>query len=252
MKVKVAILLTITFLMTTSTMPGQDRFANSVKGTRSPVLGRNGMVCTSQPLASAAALRILQQGGNAIDAAIAAAAVLNVVEPMMTGIGGDVFAMVYWNKTGELSGLNASGRAPAAWNLDYMKQKGYTTMPQVGPDTITVPGAVDGWITLHQKYGTLKLDQVLAPAIDYAENGFPVSEIIANQWASESEKLSRDEWAAKTYLPDGHPPKHGDIVHNKNLAATFKKIAAGGRDAFYKGEIADKIVAAIRAKGGVM
>jgi len=251
MKRLLAFVLSLSFMFTITTA-GQDRNARSVKGTRSPVLARNGMVCTSQPLASAAGLRILQQGGNAIDAAIAAAAVLNVVEPMMTGIGGDMFAMVYWNKTGELSGLNGSGRSPAAWNLDYMKKKGYTTMPQVGPDAITVPGAVDGWITLHEKFGSLKLDQVLAPAIDYAENGFPVSEIISNQWASEAEKLSKDEWAAKTYLVNGHTPQHGEIVYNKGLAATLRKIAAGGRNAFYKGEVAEKIVAAIKSKGGVM
>ena len=252
MKVKLAVLLITTFFMTTSTMPGQDRFANSVKGTRSPVLGRNGMVCTSQPLASAAALRILQQGGNAIDAAIAAAAVLNVVEPMMTGVGGDMFAMVYWNKTGELAGLNGSGRSPAAMNLSYMKGKGYQTMPETGVDAITVPGAVDGWITLHEKFGSLKLDQILAPAIDYAENGFAVSEIIANQWATEVEKLSKNPAAAKTYLINGHAPKHGDVVSNKGLAATLRKIAANGRDGFYRGDVAEKIAAAIHENGGVM
>ena len=147
MKPKVALILILIFLMTTIPMAGQDRNARSVKGTRSPVLARNGMVCTSQPLASAAALRILQQGGNAIDAAVAAAAVLNVVEPMMTGIGGDMFAMVYWSKTGELVGINGSGHSPAAMNLDYMHKKGYTTMPQTGPDTITVPG-VCRWLDL--------------------------------------------------------------------------------------------------------
>jgi len=252
MKVKVALLLTLTFLMTSSPMPGQDRFAKSIKGTRSPVLARNGMVCASQPLASAAALRILQQGGNAIDAAVAAAAVLNVVEPMMTGIGGDMFAMVYWNKTGELAGLNGSGHSPAAMNLSYMKNKGYQTMPQTGADAITVPGAVDGWITLLEKYGTLKLDQILAPAIEYADNGFPVSEIISNQWATEVEKLSKNKSATKTYLINGQAPKHGDIVSNKELAATLRKIAANGRDGFYKGEVAEKIIAAIHENGGVM
>jgi gamma-glutamyltranspeptidase/glutathione hydrolase len=231
---------------------GHDRNARSVKGTRSPVLARNGMVATSQPLATAAGLRILQQGGNAIDAAIAAAAVLNVVEPHMTGIGGDAFAIVYWSKSGELVGLNASGRAPAAMTLDYMKKKGYTSMPDSGPDTITVPGAFDGWFSLHEKFGKLKLADVLAPAIDYAENGFPVSEIISNQWEANAGRLMRDEWAKKTFLPEGHPLRHGEIFYNKNLAATFRKLAAGGRDAYYKGEIAEKIVKAIRDKGGVM
>ncbi|MCI0485563.1 MAG: gamma-glutamyltransferase [Blastocatellia bacterium] len=248
----IAILLTAVFMFGTMIVAGQDRNARSVKGTRSPVLARNGMVSTSQPLATAAGLRILQQGGNAIDAAIAAAAVLNVVEPLMTGIGGDAFAIVYWKKTGELHGLNASGRAPYAMNLDYMKKKGYTAMPDSGVDAITVPGALDGWVSLMEKFGSMKLSDVLAPAIEYAENGFPVSEIIANQWQSEERRLARDEWAAKTYLTGGRAPRHGDIVFNKNLAATFRRVAASGRDAFYKGEIAEKIVKTIRDKGGVM
>ncbi len=250
--VKSASLLCALLLVTAIAVAGHDRNARSVKGTRSPVLARNGMVATSQPLATAAGLRILQQGGNAIDAAIAAAAVLNVVEPHMTGIGGDAFAIVYWSKTGELAGLNASGRAPAAMTLDYLKKKGYTSMPDSGVDAITVPGAFDGWFSLHGKFGKLKLADVLAPAIEYAENGFPVSEIISNQWQLMAGRLMRDEWAKKTFMPDGHPLQQGEIFYNRNLAATFRKLAAGGRDAFYKGEIAEKIVKAIRDKGGVM
>ncbi len=233
-------------------MAGQDRNAHSVSGTRSPVLARNGMVCTSQPLATAAGLRILQQGGNAVDAAVASAAVLNVVEPMMTGAGGDVFAIVYWNKTGELAGLNSSGRSPAAMNLDYLKKRGYREMPQTGVDSITVPGAVEGWCALIDKFGSFKMEQILQQAIDYAENGFPVSEIIANQWRVETQKLARDAWAAKTYLPDGRPPSHGEIAYNKNLATTLRRIAREGRKGFYEGEIAGKIAEAIRSKGGVM
>jgi gamma-glutamyltranspeptidase / glutathione hydrolase len=240
------------FLLAALCAGGQDRNARSVSGSRSPVLARNGMVCTSQPLATAAGLRVLQQGGNAVDAAVAAAAVLNVVEPMMTGIGGDVFAMVYWSKTGELVGLNASGRAPYGMDLEYMKKKGHDKFPEHGPDTVTVPGALDGWIALVERFGRLKMEQVLAPAIDYAENGFPVSEIISNQWASEADLLRKDEWASKTYLVNGRAPSHGEIVSNKNLGATFRKIAAGGRNAFYEGEIAEKIVRAVRAKGGVL
>ena len=135
-------ILAIALISGVTTMPGQDRNARSIAGTRSPVLARNGMVCTSQPLATAAGLRILQEGGNAIDAAIAAAAVLNVVEPLMTGVGGDAFAIVYWNKTGELIGLNASGHSPYAMTKEYLNKKGYKSMPQEGVDTITVPGAV--------------------------------------------------------------------------------------------------------------
>jgi gamma-glutamyltranspeptidase/glutathione hydrolase len=234
-------------------MAQYDRNARSIHGSRSPVVARNGMVATSQPLATAAGLRILQQGGNAIDAAIAAAATLNVVEPHMTGIGGDAFAIVYWSKTGELHGLNASGRSPAAMTIDYLKKKGHKSMPLTGVDAITVPGAFDGWVSLHEKFGKLKLADILAPAIEYAENGFPVSEIIANQWQMAGPpRLAEDGWASKTFLPGGRAPQHGEIFQNKNLAATLRKLAAGGRDAFYRGEVGEKIVRAIRDKGGVM
>jgi len=210
------------------------------------------MVCTSQPLASAAALRMLQQGGNAVDAAVAAAAVLNVVEPHMTGIGGDVFAIVYWSQTGELHGLNASGRSPKAMDLSYLKMKGYRQMPSSGVDSITVPGALDGWVSLLEKFGRFSLAQVLEPAIAYAEEGFPVSEIIANQWAAQTAKLAGNPWAASTFLIGERPPVHGEIFSNRNLARTFRLIAAEGRDAFYKGGIARKIVATIQELGGVM
>jgi len=233
-------------------MTGQDRNARSVSGTRSPVLARNGMVCTSQPLASAAGLRILQQGGNAVDAAIAAAAVLNVVEPHMTGIGGDAFAIVYWSKTGELHGLNASGRSPQRMTLEYLRQKGHRYMPGTGVDAVTVPGAYDGWCALLGKFGNLELPQILGPAIEYAESGFPVSEIISNQWAVQAEKLSGNEWAARTFLFDGKPPVHGQVARNPYLAATLRRLAAGGRSAFYQGEIANKIARAIQKQGGVL
>jgi len=247
-----SILSVLTLAFGVIVMSGQDRNARSISGTRSPVLARNGMICASQPLAAAAGLRILQGGGNAVDAAIAAAAVLNVVEPLMTGIGGDMFAMVYWSKSGELIGLNGSGRSPYGMTLEYLREKGYTGMPTDGVDTITVPGAVDGWVSLLDRFGTLKMEKVLAPAIEYAENGFPVSEIIANQWAEQAGKLAKDPWAAKTYLPDGKPPAHGQIAYNKNLAAVFRRIAADGRKAFYEGPIAAKIVETIKAKGGVL
>jgi len=252
MPLRTASLCLILGMMGTSMMSGHDRNARSVGGTRSPVLARNGMIATSQPLAAAAGLRILQEGGNAVDAALAAAAVLNVVEPMMTGIGGDVFAIVYWSRSGELVGLNASGRSPYAMNLDYLRRKGYARMPVRGVDTITVPGAVDGWLALRDRFGSMPLSRILQPAIDYAENGFPVSEIIANQWSEEADLLSGDPWARQTYLPDGRAPRHGEIAYNKNLARTLGKIVSGGRSAFYEGAIAEKIVAAIRDQGGVM
>jgi len=233
-------------------MAGQDRNARSISGTRSPVLARKGMICTSQPLATAAGLRILQEGGNAVDAAVAAAAVLNVVEPMMTGVGGDVFAIVYWSKTGELVGLNASGRSPYRMTYDYLKKKGYAVMPQDGVDTVTVPGAVDGWFSLLDRFGTQRGDRILGPAIEYAENGFPVTEIIANEWQEQSARLAKDPWTARTYLPDGKAPVHGQLAYNKNLGATLRLIAAGGRKAFYEGEIAGRIVEAVREAGGVL
>jgi gamma-glutamyltranspeptidase/glutathione hydrolase len=251
-KIRSIAVLVLAIVFGAMIMAGQDRNARSISGTRSPVLARNGMVCTSQPLATAAGLRILQEGGNAIDAAVAAAAVLNVVEPMMTGVGGDVFAIVYWNKTGELAGLNASGRSPYRMTLEYLKNKGHAVMPQDGVDTITVPGAVDGWFSLLERFGTQKIDHILGSAIDYAEKGFPVSEIIANEWQEQSARLARNPWAARTYLPDGRAPVHSQIAFNKNLGATLRLIATAGRKAFYEGEIAAKIADTVRTLGGVL
>jgi gamma-glutamyltranspeptidase/glutathione hydrolase len=200
------------------------------------------MVASSQPLASAVGLDVLKSGGNAVDAAIAMAAMLNVTEPMMTGIGGDMFAMVYWAKTKELKGLNASGRAPRAMTIDYFKRKKVTRMPQQGMDSITVPGAVDGWFTLHEKYGSKKFADLLNPAIDYAENGFPVMEKTAEDWAAEVEKLKRNKAASENYLVNGRSPLAGEIFRQRNLAKTLRTLAADGRDVFYKGAIGQAIV----------
>jgi len=199
------------------------------------------MVASSQPLASAVGLDILKSGGNAVDAAIAMAAMLNVTEPMMTGIGGDMFAMVYWAKTKELKGLNGSGRAPRAMTIDYFKKKNLTKMPVQGMDTITVPGAFDGWVTLHEKYGTKKFSDLLSPAIDYAENGFPVMEKAAEDWAAEVDKLKRNKAATENYLVNGRPPSAGEIFREPNLAKTLRTLATGGREAFYKGPIGQGI-----------
>ncbi len=220
-----------------------DRPAGRAKAGRSVVWARNGMVATSQPLAVQAGLRILQQGGNAVDAAIATAAVLNVVEPESTGVGGDMFALVYLARTGELKGLNGSGFSPKAATPEFFLQRGMSSIPMYSPFSVTVPGTVDGWVTLLQKYGTMKLDQVLAPAIEYAEQGFPVSEIIAAAWNADGRAAAaRDPEFARAYFVHGRPPAQGEIFVNQPLAATLRKIAAGGRDAFYKGEIARKIV----------
>jgi len=221
-----------------------------IKPGRSVVRATHGMVATSQPLASQVGLDVLKRGGNAVDAAIAMAAMLNVTEPMMTGVGGDAFALVYWAKTKELKGLNASGRAPRALTLDYFAKKKRTTMPQFGMESITVPGAFDGWVTLLDKYGTMKLADLLAPAIDHAEHGFPVMEKAAEDWAAEVQKLKRSPAASANYLVNGRAPNAGEIFRQKNLAHTLRVLANGGRDAFYKGEIARAISDYCKKNGG--
>lgn len=218
--------------------------------TRSAVRAMNGMVATSQPLASAAGLRILQQGGNAIDAAVAAAAVLCVVEPMMVSPGGDLFALVWDAKKKELKALNASGRSPKAASIDELKKRGFSATPQTGIHTVTVPGAVDGWAKLLATYGTMKLSQVLQPAIEYAERGFPVTDVIAADWDNAIQHKANADFAA-TFLPNGKQPAPGEIFINKNLANTLKLVAAKGRDVFYTGEIAAKIVKFAQAQGGL-
>ena len=228
-----------------------DRPATHSQGTRSPVLAMNGMVATSQPLASAAALRILQEGGNAVDAAIAAAAVLNVVESPMTGIGGDMFALLYMQEEGKVTALNGSGWAGSKATLDYFKSHDMNRIPG-DIHSVSVPGAVAGWFKLHERYGKLAMSRILEPAIEYADNGFPVSEIIAGQWAGAAGKLRRNPAATATYLVDGRAPQHGEVFRNPNLARTFRLIADEGRDAFYKGEIARKIVETSDELGGLL
>ena len=197
------------------------------------------MVATSQPLASTVGLEVLKRGGNAVDAAIAMAAMLNVTEPMMTGIGGDAFMLVYWSKTKELKGLNASGRAPGALSLDYFAKRNIKQMPEFGMESITVPGAFDGWVTLLEKYGTMKLS--VLPAIDCAEHGFPVMEKTAEDWNAAVTRLEQNPAAATNYLIEGRAPRPGEVFRQPNLARTFRTLARGGRDAFYKGEIARAI-----------
>jgi gamma-glutamyltranspeptidase/glutathione hydrolase len=208
------------------------------------------MVASSQPLASQVGLEVLKGGGNAVDAAIAMAAMLNVTEPMMTGIGGDAFMLVYWSKTKELKGLNASGRAPTALSLDYFAKTKTTQMPEFGMESITVPGAFDGWVTLLEKYGTMKLADLLSPAIECAENGFPVMEKTAEDWNAEVTKLKQTPAATVNYLIEGRAPRPGEIFRQPNLARTFRTLALGGRDAFYKGEIARAIVDYCEKNGG--
>ncbi len=231
--------------------PG-DRPAANPRATRSVVLARSGMIATSQPLASAAGLRVLQQGGNAFDAAITAAAVLAVVEPTMNGLGGDLFALVYDGRAKRVQGLNASGRAPQRATPEEFRRRGLDTIPYRGELSVSVPGVVDGWSELLARYGTITLDRALEPAIAYARDGYAVSEIIANQWKDVEAILARDPAAASTFLPGGHSPAPGDIFKNPRLAATLQQIARGGRDAFYKGPIAKAIAEDMRRRNGLL
>ncbi|HLH30900.1 MAG TPA: gamma-glutamyltransferase, partial [Terriglobia bacterium] len=219
-----------------------DRPASNPGGSRSPVLGMNGMVATSQPLASVAALRVLQDGGNAVDAAISAAAVLNVVEPNSTGIGGDMFALVFMKQDGKPVGLNGSGWAGSKASVEFFKQRHLTDVPLFGMHSVTIPGAVAGWYKLHGRYGKLPMSRVLSPAIEYADKGFAVSDIISEQWGRAQERLRATPDAARHALIDGRAPRQGEVFKMPELAQTFRLIAEGGRDAFYKGEIAKKIV----------
>jgi len=219
---------------------------------RTAVMSTGGMVASSQYLATQAGVSILQQGGNAVDAAIATAAVLNVVEPMMTGLGGDLFALVYINKNRELKALNASGRAPYAASLEKMRELGFQKIPETGIHTVTIPGTFDGWCILLESCGTMSLEQVLTPAIALAEKGYPVTEITANRWQDSQSKLEADETAARTYLRGGRAPEAGEIFVQADLASTLKKIARGGRDVFYRGEIAEAIVACSEKHGGLI
>jgi gamma-glutamyltranspeptidase/glutathione hydrolase len=231
--------------------PG-DRPAANPYATRSVALGRNGMIATSQSLASAAGLKVLQDGGNAIDAAVTAAAVLAVVEPSMTGIGGDLFAIVYDAKTKTLRALNASGRSAYAATPEVYAKRGQTRMPGTGVLSVTVPGVVEGWSELLGQYGTIPMAKAVAPAIAYAKNGYPVAEIVHNQWKASERKLAADPVTAATFLPNGKVPQPGDIFANPKLAATLEAIGKGGRDAFYKGPIARAIVADMRARDGLL
>jgi gamma-glutamyltranspeptidase/glutathione hydrolase len=216
------------------------------------VMTRRGIVATSQTLASQAGAMILVRGGSAADAAIAANAVMGVVEPMSNGMGGDLFAIVRDEKTGKLSGLNASGWAPEKLTIDYLRGKGFSDMPQVGINTVTVPGCVRGWAELHKKFGRLPWEELFKPAIYYARNGFPVTEFIGAYWQTAKAKLAKDANASKVFLPGGEPPKVGRIFANPEYARALELVAKEGADAFYKGEIAKAILKTSDRLGGVM
>ena len=228
----------------------QDAPSKPIK-MRSAVLARGGMAATSQPLATAAAIRVLQGGGNAVDAAIAANAVLGVVEPMSCGIGGDLFAIVWDAKGKKLHGLNASGRAPHAATIDLFRSRNLTQIPITGPLSWSIPGCVDGWDQLRRKFGTRPMADLLAPAIGYAEGGFPVSEIIARDWAASAPSLAKVATSAACYLPGGRAPRFAEVFRNPGLARSLALIARDGPDAFYRGAIADAIVDYSRSAGGL-
>jgi len=220
--------------------------------TRSMVISRNGIVAAESPLAAQAGVRILEHGGNAVDAAIATNAMMGVVEPMMNGIGGDLFAIVYDAKANKLYGLNASGWAPKALTIEYLEKQGIRSMPQQGVNAITVPGAVDGWQKLADKFGRKKLAEDLEAAIRTAQDGFPVPEWTAVYWAESADYLRADDSATKTYLPNDHAPRVGEVFRNADLAWSLDQIARHGRDAFYKGEIAAKILESEKRHSGPM
>jgi gamma-glutamyltranspeptidase / glutathione hydrolase len=219
---------------------------------RSMVVSRGGIVASESPLASQAGVRILESGGNAVDAAIATNAMMGVVEPMMNGIGGDLFAIVYDAKANKLYGLNASGWAPKGLTIAYLDKQGIKSMPQKGINSVTVPGAVDGWQKLADKFGRKKLNEDLAPAIKTARDGFPVPEWDALYWAEEVDLLHGDGAATATYLPNDRPPKLGEIFRNPDLANSLEAIATHGRDAYYKGEIATKLIEGMKRHNGTM
>lgn len=251
MKFKVVVSAFIT-LVTAFSLAAYDRVTGAHFASRSEVIAQNGMVATSQPLATQVALDVLKQGGNAIDAAIAANAMLGLVEPTGCGIGGDLFAIVWDAETKQLHGLNASGRSPKSLTKDYFAEQGLDMIPKYGPLPVSVPGAVDGWFQLHSKFGRLPMSELLAPSIEYAKKGFPVSELIAYYMQLSVGRIGDFEGFADTYMPNGKAPVKGQIFQNQRLAATYEKIATGGRDAFYKGDIARVIAAYMKAQGGFL
>ncbi|NNF51390.1 MAG: gamma-glutamyltransferase [Gammaproteobacteria bacterium] len=229
-----------------------DRVTGRSFASRSVVMASNGMAATSQPLATQVALQILREGGSAVDAAIAANAALGLMEPTGCGIGGDLFAIVWDAKSQKLHGLNASGRSPKSLSLQWFVDNGYTSIPPRGPLPVSVPGTVDGWFELHGRFGKLPMSDVLAPAIAYAEQGFPVTEVIAYYWARNARVLAPYPGFKETFMPGGRAPGAGEVFRNPRLAQTYRILASEGRDAFYKGEIARKISNYMADNGGFL
>jgi len=227
---------------------------NSAERTqgRSMVVSKQGIVAAEHPLAAQAGAEVLAQGGSAVDAAVAANAVMGVVAPMMCGVGGDLFAIVYDARSGTLHGLNASGWAPSGLTIEFLRQRGHTNMPLSGIHSVTVPGAVDGWGKLVCRFGRKPLRQSLTPAIRYAEDGFPVSELVAEYWSSGERLLRGDANATRTFLPGGRAPQFGEVFRNPDLAAAYRMIAKRGPRVMYEGELARRVVAWSQRLGGTL
>ena len=231
---------------------GQDRITGKNFSTRSEVISQNGMVATSHPLATQIGLDILKTGGNAIDAAIAANAALGLMEPTGNGIGGDLFAIVWIEKEKKLYGLNASGRSPRNLTLNHFKSRKLTTIPSYGPLPVSVPGCVDGWFSLHKKFGTKSMIEILMPTIEYAESGFPVTELVSYYMSSASKRFKNYPNFEETYMINGKAPVKGQIFKNPDLANTLKIIGKEGRNGFYKGIVAKTISKFLKDQGGFL
>ncbi len=231
---------------------GEGRTLETWSGRRSVVLGRRGMVATSQPLAAWEGLRVLQEGGNAVDAAVTMSATLSVVEPHMTGPGGDLVALVYAGATGRVHCLDAAGRAPARATPEAVRQRGVEAIPPRSGLAVTVPGAVSGWAALLERFGKIDLRRALEPAIAYAEDGFPVTEVIAAQWAASEDLLRRRRAAPAAYLIGGRAPRAGEVFRNPDLGRTLRTLAARGAEAFYRGELGEAVAACVRSEGGLL
>ena len=249
MKITISIILSI---LLSSVASSQDRITGHDFATRSEVIARNGMAATSQPLATQVALDILKKGGNAIDAAIAADAVLGVVEPTGAGVGGDLFAIIWSADKGKMYGLNGSGRSPRSLKLEYFKENGFEFIPSYGPLPVSVPGCVDGWYEMHDMFGHLPMNEILQPAITYAREGFPVTEVIAVALKQGTDILKDYPNIKEVYMPSGNAPTKGEVFKNPLLANTLEKIVKGGRYEFYKGSIAKDISAFMKKQGGFL
>lgn len=246
------ILLTLSFAFIGFALSAQDRSVGKTFATRSEVIAQHGMAATSHPLATQVALDILKKGGNAIDAAIAANSCLGLMEPTGSGIGGDLFAIVWDAESQKLYGLNASGRSPYDLKREYFLKNGYKSIPARGPLPVSVPGCVDGWFELHKKFGYIDMDEILSPAINYARNGFPMADIIAYQWKSNVNVLKDFPGFKETFMPGGRAPEKGEIFKNPGLANTYEILAKKGRDGFYRGDVAKTMVKYIKEQGGFL